>query len=245
MSRATGLVLGPQTAPRIAPAGLVLAVLLAGTQPAPAGEFQLWTELGVETPIAPNLHVGARSEVRFTDGASRVGLYSWNVGLAYAWRERFIGALEFLREYTCAGGGFATENRPQATFTWADVWRGIELSDRNKFEGRWFEGAGERFRYRNRAQAVLPLRLWPEGPRPFVSEEIFIETGAGFNQNRFSSGLVVVAGPLVGTVYGMLLSTNNDGWTQSGVLGFNFTYSFGAHVMMPGDGGVMMLSTPQ
>ena len=33
----------------------------------------------------------------------------------------------------------------------------------------------------------------------------------------------------------------DDGWSQTGVLGFNFTYSFGADVMMPGDGGVMMM----
>lgn len=221
--------------------GLVVAILVGAARAAPAGEFQLWTEFGVEGPVAANLHIGARSEARFTDDASRVGLYSWNLGLAYAWHEHFVGALEFLQEYTRSNGGFATENRPQITLTWVDVLRGLEVSDRNKFEGRLFEASEDQFRYRNRAQAVLPLRLWPRGPRPFISEEIFVETGAGFNQNRLSSGLVLMVGPLVGTVYGMLLSAKNDGWSQTGVLGFTFTYSFGASVMMPGDGGVVMM----
>ena len=164
-------------------ARLFLSLLLgvAGTARA-ADDFQLWAEVGVEAPVAQDVHLGARSELRFTDDSSRLGLYNWNVGVAYGWNTHSLFALEFLQEYVPQDDHLPTENRLEGSETWVDDWRGITFSDRNQFEGRFFTDGEDRFRYRNRIQ-VVPLALWGRRVHPFISEEIFVESaGRGFDQ---------------------------------------------------------------
>lgn len=71
------------------------------------------------------------------------------------------------------------------------------LSDRNRFEFRWVNGA-YRFRYRNRLRLERPVTIWKKEVTPHVGAEAFWDSRVQrFNQFRYRAGVEV---PLRGPV---------------------------------------------
>jgi hypothetical protein len=201
-----------------------------------ADDLQLWSELALEAPIGSRFRAGLRQELRVYQDPARLGLYNYDLGVAWVRSEGLAFSLHFLQEFDRSDGAFETESRPYADALVRATLRGAELSNRVRVELRLFEEGEDRVRLRERVQLVLPWALGRGGPRPFVSEELLFETeGRGFDQNRAMLGLVARRGTLTATVYGLLLSREDGGWDHTPVAGLSLTWSVGGRPMMTGE----------
>jgi hypothetical protein len=218
-------------------APLLLVVLTAAGPARAADDFQLWTEVGFEAPLATRFRVAVHEEIRFAGRASRLELHNTDVGAAWAPSQRLVVSLGFQQEFARDGRRFRAESRPHAEATLRRSLGAAEIASRQRVEGRFRERRTPTFRYRSRLQLLLDRPLWPGGARPFVSEEIFVEShGPGLDQNRLLGGLAVDVRQVSASLYYALVSVDRGRWEHAHVLGVTVTYSPGGRPMMAGDG---------
>jgi hypothetical protein len=205
-----------------------LAALGAGQEASAGDDFQFWSEAGVEVPVREHVRAALRSEARLLEDASRLRLYNGDLALARLLSEHAAIALGFTRERARSDGRSLLEDRPRVDLMLRAQLLGVELSSRQRLEARFLEARRDLWRYRHRLEAVAPLALWRAGPRPFLSEEIFVESdGRGFDHNRVQAGLRAAIRGLHLTAYCMLVSSDREGWEHAHALGFGLTWSLG------------------
>jgi hypothetical protein len=90
-------------------------------------------------------------------------------------------------------------------------------------EYRHFDYQTDSWRYRNKLTMKLPWKFTRIEIQPYLADEIFVGFGgiSQFNQNRFSSGLLMnLTKNIKAEIYYMLQSTKGSGkWLDANVLG--------------------------
>ncbi len=199
-------------------------------------QFQLWTELKFSKKIdgSPFTFQWA-TENRFrNDGGFEYFLFNTTVGFEAQFWKWFRPGLLFRLE---KGDAKDTETRVMPQFEVVNSLGPIEIADRNRFEFRFFWGdPGDdwRFRYRNRLKLGHKFKSKPVSYNPYVSDEIFIETGSGnrgFNQNRAAIGNVFgfCEDHIKFDLYYMLRtdkSSSSGDWSHAHVLGTSLGFKY-------------------
>jgi hypothetical protein len=215
--------------------GLVVSLGLAVARGAAAGDFQLWPEVAVEAPIGRDFNASLQHESRFVEDVHRYGLHNYDLGVEWSANERLALSLHFLQEFERSGDRFLPESRPYADAVVHHPAGGLDLSSRTRVEARLLRHRPDLVRLRERVQVVFPWSLWPDGPRPYVSEEVFFETnGRWLDQNRATFGFTARRGALQAKLYGMIVSQKREHWENTTVLGLGLTWSFGGKPTPPG-----------
>ena len=215
--------------------GILLGVILfwtASVALAKENDFQLWTELKISYGFGKSpwtLHWA--TENRFRNNASDYFLFNTTLGFDYKILKWLKGGFFYRFEKQ---EGKARENRIFPQFELAKQFGPVELSNRQRFEIRFFPD-DTIFRYRTRFRIAFPIKTEPVSFKPYISEEIFVEPGHGdFDQNR------VIAGNSFGfnhdkitfDLYYLLRSSADKdtptgrNWTQAHVLGTSLGFKF-------------------
>lgn len=194
------------------------------------GDWQYWSYAGIEGQLNSKTRVEIEEEFRWGDDISNFYRSSTQFLLGYKvldWLEIAPGYREIYEEKSDV---FKPEHRPQIDITgkWA-LRGGWELSDRNRVEFRNKTGKPDSVRYRNQIKLKFPFSWTQFKIRPFVAEEIFVESeGEGFNRNRLSAGLEAkLLEHLKGELYFLWQTTDtNDDWINNYILVSRLKLSF-------------------
>ena len=173
---------------------LLLVLLPLLSAPARAAEHSTWLLVEMRQPLAPDggwlpSLYRIQGQVRFHlfEGAPNLETVRIRTGPSWDWGLLLLGANVFIAADRGLEGNFREELRGELEPTLQlDLGR-LNVSDRNRFEYRWFLQE-TRWRYRNRLRLQLSPQDW--WARPFASEEAFVDlSGQGFNENRAQLGL--------------------------------------------------------
>jgi len=211
--------------------GLALSaprVLAQDREELPRDDTQIWNEVQAAAKVGRNLDWITSGMIRFGNNVS---------DLIY---ERFFSGASFRagRHFSAASyyGYYAlqpSEHRDirehrlslDGTVRWS-LGRFL-LSDRNRFERRFFASGARANRYRNRLQIEHPLEVGRWSARLFISDEVYYEAALNcWARNRFSAG----AGYPIGKRFELEIYylKQNDGYVRPGnlnVIGTNFRIS--------------------
>ncbi len=193
------------------------------------GDWQYWSAETIEGQLTPKLRAELEQEFRFGDDFSDFYRTHTQILFGYKvldWLEVAPGYRQVFEEKR---GVFKPEQRPQIDFTGKWVLQGWEVSDRNRVEYRDKSGAENTVRYRNQIKLKLPFSWTQWKIRPWVAEEIFVESqGGGLNRNRLSAGFEAKLFEHVkGEIYFLWQATDtNDEWVDNYILGSKLKFAF-------------------
>ena len=197
-------------------------------------DFQLWTELKYQHAFKGTpFEIQWSTENRFRNDATDYFLFNTTTTFFYkpfSWLSSGFG-YRFEMQEPAKGGEFRKENRLRPQFE-VDLPLGpLHIKNRNMFEFRFFSDPYDfRFRYRSRFRIERPFKTSPVSFTPYVSEEFFVETGRGLNQNR------IIAGNSFGffknhvsfDLYYLLRrdKETSGGWSTANVLGTSLGFKY-------------------
>ena len=169
----------------------VLAVFLAeaaGGSFDEDGDFQGWYDFSVScTSDGWKLRVENESK----SGSDWHELYynHLDFGLSRPLCSWFEAGINYRQVETLNDGEWDKQHRAHMNgiFKWG--MRGWTFSDRNRLEFRDFEFGQDKWRYRNRLTAYLPVAFADGKIKPYLSDEIFVDLhGDGLGNNRAYAG---------------------------------------------------------
>lgn len=215
--------------------GILLGIILlwtASVAGAKENDFQLWTELKISHAFGKSpWTLYWATENRFKNNVSDYLLFNTTLGFDYKILKWLKGGF-FYRFEKQVGKDY--ENRIFPQFELSKQFGAVELSNRQRFEIRFFPDDTV-FRYRTRFRIAFPIKTEPVSFKPFISEEIFVEPGKGdFNQNRVAAGNTFGfhKDKITFDLYYLLRSSaekdtpTGKNWTQAHVLGTSLGFKF-------------------
>lgn len=176
------------------------------------GDWQLWAEVSLEDAVAEKTTFSVRSETRYGDDMSDRYVEWMQAGLAYALTPCLSVGAHYRAQYTRTLDGWTEEQRPMVEATFKKDAKGFGLKDRNLLEYRRRKAQDEIVRYRNKLTIELPLKLTAWKIRPYVADEIFIDSDQGeLNRNRATIGLAAEILKARPELYVMWQADDKDG----------------------------------
>ncbi len=152
---------------------------------AQGGDFQVWTELKYSHRFKPSKFTLKWSmENRFRDQATEHFTFNTTLGFDYKFF-KWLSAGSYYRYEKKKGK--AGENRPFFEVVLKTPWKPVVVKNRQRFEIRIFPD-DTWFRYRNLTQISHYFGERPVSYTPYIQDEVFIEQGVGFNENRLDVG---------------------------------------------------------
>ncbi len=157
----------------------------------PREDTQLWNDVQVTVRAGRNIDWTSSGMIRFGYGIGDLIYERVSSGLAVKFG-RHLSTAAYYSYYALQPTGHidVREHRLtlDGTFRWS-LGRFI-LSDRNRFERRFFDLGIRLNRYRNRFQIERPLEVAHGHVRLFASDEIYYEAVVNsWTRNRFSAGV--------------------------------------------------------
>lgn len=190
-------------------------------------DFQFWTELKYNHKLKDSkfsLHWAM--ENRFQNDASDYFLFNTTLGFYYQ-IIKYIKMGMFYRVEKKEDSDWENRVMPQIEFS-ANLGP-VKLSDRNRFEFRFFPD-DFRFRYRNEAKVAHKIKTEPVSFTPYVSDEVFFETEkGGFNENRLKIGNAFgfLKDRLDFDLYYLLQRKDSNGiWSTNHILGTSLSVNY-------------------
>ncbi|MHC9541304.1 MAG: DUF2490 domain-containing protein [Vulcanimicrobiota bacterium] len=178
---------------------LILPILLltmtksaAAQQEESSGYCEFWHVEELQFSIAPTLGITLGKEFKYRGGSN----YCTETGVSinYLRQEKPDITLGYKIIDTLVESGWVQENRVYADYT--PQWKigDVELSDRNRFEYRFFHYDTEDYlRYRNRLELAIPLKIRRLTIKPYIAGEVFFDrySGGAFapSKNQYSLGI--------------------------------------------------------
>lgn len=189
-------------------------------------DFMLWTELKFAHPFkgSPFTLIWA-TESRFNQNVTRYMVFNTTLGFSAKVTKWFTPY--FLIRYEKESGKH-WELRLMPQFVVAGKLGPVKFADRNRFEIRTFPGEDVKFRYRNRIKIGPKFKAKKVSISPWISNEIFIQSTGGFNQDRLASGFTFGFDEdrFKWTLYYLLRLDNKDGWIRRHVLGISMAFKY-------------------
>lgn len=176
------------------------------------GDWQLWAEVSLEDSVTENVKVKVSSETRFGDDMADRYVQLMQAGLTYAVSPSLSLGAHYGAQYTRAIDGWTEEQRPMIEATLKKDIKGFSVKDRNQVEYRRRKELDDIVRYRNKLTIELPLRLTEWKIRPYLADEVFVDSDQGeLNRNRASAGLTAAVGRARPDLYVMWQADDKDG----------------------------------
>jgi len=191
-------------------------------------DWEYWPAINVKKALNEKMDLKVSFAGRFKDDMDKFYFGGAQLGSAFKVNEYFsVTPSYFFIKYEDSGH-FEEEHRYMldAAFSWK--MKKMKLSHRSRFEYRDLP-ALDRWRYRARLKAGLPVKVHNRSLTPYVSEEIFYDERKGeFNQNRFSLGSVIKINKAVSVDVYYLLRSDKKGedWSERNALGTSLNLSF-------------------
>lgn len=220
--------------------GMLLACLitLAVASPVSAktgedGDFQFWNTEQIEGKLNDHWKAGAELEFRFGDDVNEFYYTHEMFYFGYKamdWLDLQANFREVfeLNTKTESEDDWFNEHRPMFDVTPHWKFEGWDISDRNRFEYRFFEVKDDAFRYRNKLTLKSPWKWTSWNFNPFISDEIFAQQDLGLNRNRFYVGVGMdIIEHLTGELYFLWQSSEAEpDWLNIYVLGTKLKFKF-------------------
>ncbi len=195
----------------------------------PREDTQLWNEVQVTARASRHVDWISSGMIRFGYRISDLIYERISSGLAVKLGRRFSTAA-YYSYYALQPAGHidVREHRftLDGTFRWS-VGRFI-LSDRNRFERRFFDLGIRLNRYRNRLQIESPVEVAHGHVRLFAADEVYYEGAVNrWTRNRFSAGAGFPVRPNV--EFEAYFLRQNDGYARPGdinAIATNLRFSF-------------------
>lgn len=194
------------------------------------GDFQYWNTESISKKLSQHWEVTLEEEFRWGDNASNPYYNHTDLGFNYSgfatWLE--LG-LNYRHINEDKNSDWQVENRPHINATLKCSIYDIVFSSRARLEYRNREDAENYWRYRNKFNIKLPLKLTALKIQPYIADEIFydfdVET---LNRNRLYGGFSFkIVKNLKGEVYYLWETTEkSDKWNDAHVLGTKIKLSF-------------------
>ncbi|MBI1871436.1 MAG: DUF2490 domain-containing protein [Chlamydiae bacterium] len=203
------------------------------------GDFQYWSTEAVEGKINDQWKVYVEEEFRFGDDASKFYYHHTQLEPGYKVNDWLEIAPAYRQVWEldtklAKKDHWFEEERPMFNVTVKHKWNGWEISDRNRFEYRFFEIKEDRFRYRNKITLKSPWKWTSWNINPFIADEIFVEEGVtgtpcGYNRNRLYGGVgFQIISHLKGELFYLWQSKDSvkDNWIDFNVIGTKLKFEF-------------------
>ena len=194
------------------------------------GDFQIWNTDYEDIKIAKDVKFSMEQEFRFGENASELYYQHYDFGFVYGFDKMLDLGFFYRMVLEKYKHKWREEDMPNANATIKlSLWK-FKFDDRNRLEYRHFRYKDDSIRYRNKSTLKLPLDFAKIKVSPYASDEIFIVSdGAGFNENRFFSGIEFdLTKYAKADIYYMLKSNRitGDKWSNANVLGTKIRISF-------------------
>ncbi|MCF7973353.1 MAG: DUF2490 domain-containing protein [Phycisphaerae bacterium] len=208
--------------------GLAVSTLCLVCQTCAGDECEYWGQVGVVMPLQEPWEIEAEETLKWREGFGGLFKHNTNVGLAYSGLGHGLDvAIGFRRLYEKEDDGlWTTEDRPHVNVKISTDIRGMQISNRSRFEYRMLEDH-EYWRYRNLIKVKFPSLGTDWHVRPYLAmEPHFDMTRGGFDKNRFYTGLGFDITPRIsGTAYYLLERRQSDGqWQSLNALGTSLVF---------------------
>lgn len=201
------------------------------------GDFQFWNTEAVEGKLNDHWKVYTEAEFRFGDDASEFYYQHTHLEIGYKvndWLEiapAYRQVWELFTKSVDEEGqeDWFVEYRPMVNVTVKYKWNGWEISDRNRFEYRFFDiDKEDHFRYRNKITLKTPWKWTSWGINPFIADEIFIQENDQFNRNRFylGVGMDIIEHLTADVFYLWQTSEKGDEWVDFNIIGAKLKLKF-------------------
>ncbi|MFH0764341.1 MAG: DUF2490 domain-containing protein [Candidatus Omnitrophota bacterium] len=187
------------------------------------GDFQIWHTEGQEAGIGKAAKLTQEEEWRFGEDSSEFYYQHYDWGVVYAFDKRLELGFNYRQVYEKIKRKWMEENRPHVNAAVKlDLWK-FKFEDRSRIEYRHFRYRDDFIRYRNRFTLKYPFNFKKLSLALYASDEIFIASNAaGFNENRFYSGLEFSLAKYAKADIYYLLKENRvkaDKWSWTNTLG--------------------------
>lgn len=193
------------------------------------GDWQYWNTEIIEGQILPKLRVELEQEFRFGDDFSDFYHEHSQILFGYKLLNWLEIAPNYRQTFEEKKGVFRPEQNPQIDFTGKWTLQGWDVSNRHRVGYRDKSGKPNTVLYRNQVKIRFPFSWTQWKIRPYVAEEIFVESrGEGLNRNRLSTGLEIkILEHLKGDIFFLWQTTDTQSdWVDIYILGSKLKWSF-------------------
>lgn len=187
------------------------------------GDFQIWNTDGEDIKIYKNVKYSMEQEYRFGENAHELYYQHYDFGFVYGFDKSLDLGFFYRLVLEKYKKKWREEDMPNVNATIKlDFWK-FKFDDRNRIEYRHFRFKDDSIRYRNKFTLKYPIDFKKIKISPYVSDEIFVvSTGAGFNEDRFFTGIEFELTKYAKADFYYMLKenrTSGDKWTWANVLG--------------------------
>ena len=193
------------------------------------GDFQYWISESLTWKAKDNWKAYQNEMFRIGNDVTDVYYEHTEIGAIYSGISKYIDVtMGYRHTFNISKEVWKQELMPNAAVTLKTEYKGIKLSDKNRFEFRMIEDKDDNWRYRNKATIAFP-RFTSAEIEPYVAGEIFIDLNEfEFNRNRFYAGMSFKLFKYTRfNVYYLLQTTKStDDWINYNIVGTEIKFSF-------------------
>lgn len=191
-------------------------------------DFQIWLDVPVSGTLTDRATLTINEQFKIKNDANDLQEYHTDIGITHAFEGPWKAGLNLRQQYEEKKGVWLEEQRIHTHLTYSWTWHDISFSDRNRLELRLREKRKDIVRYRNKLSATFPVTLGNTGLKPYVSEELFVDSDAGeLTRSRLAAGLKTkLQGRYSVAAYYLWEANDKARWESSHILGFKTGISF-------------------
>jgi hypothetical protein len=142
------------------------------------GYWEFWQTEQIQFPLAPDYHVTLGKQSKYRGG--NIYYTDTDISIGHRRLEKPDICLGYKIIETLQTGGWEQENRIYGDYVPQWKMGDLEFSDRNRLEYRFFHnGSEDYFRYRNKLEIALPVKVFHYTIKPYIANEIFFDKYSG------------------------------------------------------------------
>ncbi len=194
-------------------------------------DFQVWNTNVQEYKPNKFSKITVEEELRWGNNASDFYYQHYDAGYSYILNKHFNlgGGFRYINEKK--SGKFREESEPYFLFLTSWKLAGINFSNRNRIEYRYYDYQVNSWRFRNKLDIKSPWTFTRFKIQPFIADEVFFRfNGIDLNENRLYAGLSFALTKNLSAELSYLWrttkNTNTCTWNDTNVLSIKTKLSF-------------------
>lgn len=192
-------------------------------------DVQFWYYLGVSGKINPKLKIVLDEEVHYINNATQENFHHVRIGFNYSFNKTLAAGVDSRMIYNYDTAWYK-EFRPQFHFTLCHQFKGIEFSNRARFDYRTFTIKKDYWRYVNHFIIAYPITINDQIVKPYIANMLFMKQFGSktIQASRYYIGIekTFFKKILVDLNYIYLRYNSKDKWKTFHVTGLKVFYVF-------------------
>jgi hypothetical protein len=193
-------------------------------------DWQFWLDEAVSGHVAAKVKWSLKQQQRFRNDFNDLNFYHAEFKATYALNSSVGVSAGYRQQYVLRNRDWQEENWPIVTGTWKGTWRQLAWQNRNRLEIRFRGQRDTLVTYRNRTMLTGPIVVQRGSVRPYVFDELFVDSDEGeLYRNRINAGVKSAPyGPIKCNTYLMweITERNQAGWQDVFVIGGRIEWAF-------------------